>query len=113
MAIFGSPVIDTTVTIVTTIIASGGFWSWLQRRQDKNSTTTMMLKGLSHDRIIHVGTTYIRRGYVTLEEYDDFITYLYVPYAALGGNGTAEKVVNDVKRLPVYTKNGLKETPIV
>lgn len=102
MNIFGTPWIDTGVTIITTIIASGGFWSWLQRRQDKTSATALMLKGLAHDRIIHVGTSYIKRGYVTLEEYDDFITYLCTPYTALGGNGTAEKVVADVKKLPVH-----------
>lgn len=58
-----------------------------------------MLMGLGHDRIMNLGMNYIDRGYVTKEEYDDFVKYLYTPYIALGGNGTAEKLMREIERL--------------
>ena len=44
---------------------------------------------------------YIERGYITQEEYDSLYNYLYIPYKELGGNGTAERMVNEVKKLPI------------
>lgn len=58
-----------------------------------------MLMGLGHDRIMYLGMTYVDRGYITKEEYDDFVKYLYQPYEALGGNGTAEKLMREIERL--------------
>lgn len=46
--------------------------------------------------------SYIHRGYITKEEYDDLNAYLYDPYKEAGGNGSAEKVMMDVQKLPMY-----------
>lgn len=37
--------------------------------------------------------------------YENLYDYIYLPYKALGGNGTAEKVMKDVDNLPIITKN--------
>jgi hypothetical protein len=50
---------------------------------------------------VYLGTQYIKRGYVTKDEFENLHDYLFVPYKKLGGNGTAEKVMDDVKRLPM------------
>lgn len=96
---------DTWVSIViaifASVMASSGFWVYIQSRGHLKSSTTKLLMGLAHDRIIHVGTGYIVRGWVTYAEYEDFMVYLYEPYQAFGGNGLAQKVVEDVKRLPI------------
>ena len=60
-----------------------------------------MLLGLGHDRIIYLGGQYIKKGYVTEAEFENLNKYLYEPYKKLGGNGTAEKIMTDVKKLPI------------
>lgn len=46
----------------------------------------------------------IGRGYVTKDEYENLYKYLYKPYKALGGNGTAEKMIHEVNNLPMKTR---------
>ena len=60
-----------------------------------------MLLGLGHIKIIDICEKYIDRGYITQEEYDSLYNYLYIPYKELGGNGTAERLVQEVKHLPI------------
>ena len=60
-----------------------------------------VLKGIGHDRIISLGKEYCERGYITSDEYENLNDYLYKPYKALGGNGTAEKMMNQVNELPI------------
>lgn len=88
-------------SIVVSLVASGGFWAWLSRRDARRNATTQLLLGLAHDRIIHLGMGYIERGSVTKDEYEDFEKYLFGPYSAFGGNGLAEKVMAHVKLLPM------------
>lgn len=87
--------------IVGSLIASGGFWAWLSKRDTRRNATTQLLLGLAHDRIIHLGMGYIERGSITKDEYEDFEKYLYGPYSNFGGNGLAEKVMAHVKLLPM------------
>ena len=60
-----------------------------------------MILGLGHIKIIDICEKYIERGYITQEEYDSLYNYLYIPYKELGGNGTAERLVQEVKHLPI------------
>ena len=92
------------ITIALSVIASTGFWSYVMRRSDCKNDKLELLKGLAHDRIIHVGTNYINRGWLTYSEYEDFMNYLYLPYTKFGGNGLATKIVNDIKRLPMTSQ---------
>ena len=103
------------VTIMVAIFASSGFWtfltSWFSRRDDKKcrgdreiELQSKILKGLGHDRICFLGEMYLSRKpepYITRDEYENLHDYLYIPYKDLGGNGTAEKIMNEVKKLPV------------
>ena len=88
-------------TVVSSIVASGGFWAYLQKRDTRRNATTQLLLGLAHDRIIHLGMSYIERRSITKDEYEDLEKYLYGPYSAFGGNGLAEKVMTEVKLLPM------------
>lgn len=94
--------IQIIVAIVTSAVASSGLWAFVQKRMDKNDAKTRMLVGLAHDRIIYLGMAYIERGYVTQDEYENLFTYLYEPYAAMGGNGSAKKVIEEVNKLPIH-----------
>lgn len=60
-----------------------------------------MLKGLAHDRIISLGMEYIRKGEITKDQYNNLYAYLYKPYKKLDGNGSAEKIMKEVERLPL------------
>ena len=60
------------------------------------------LVGMGHDRIISLGSKYIERGYITKDEYENLNDYLFKPYKALGGNGTAEKIIREVDKLPLH-----------
>ena len=91
------------LTILSSVLASTGLWGLLTRIFEKNSTRkdaqTEMLIGLAHDRICYLGEKYIERGWITRAEYENLHDYLYMPYHALGGNGTAEKIMNEIKAM--------------
>lgn len=69
-------------------------------RDDERSEMISLLMGLSQSRIVEQGMIYIDRGYVTPDEFEDLHRYLYGPYSRLGGNGTAERIMHAVQRLP-------------
>lgn len=102
--------IEYLVTIVVAIFASTGFWSWLSNRSQGKSARDRLLMGIAHDRIIQLGEHYIQRGWITEDEYENLYDYLYIPYKEMGGNGTAQKVMEDVKRLPLKKRRGTHET---
>lgn len=91
--------------ITLAIIASSGLWTFIStmvsRRLDRKDAKSKLLLGLAHDRIIELGMIYIDRGYITKDEFENLHDYLYKPYEEMGGNGTAKKVVEDCKHLPI------------
>ena len=93
--------LEMVITVVCSVIASSGFWAFLSKRRDNNDAEAKMLLGLGHIKIIETCEKYIERGYIRQDEYDSLYNYLYLPYKELGGNGTAERMVNEVKKLPI------------
>ena len=74
----------------------------IQRRDAKKANPMAdMLKGLGHDRIIELGSHYIKEGSISRDEFENLNDYLYKPYQELGGNGTAEKIMEEVRKLPL------------
>ena len=90
------------VTVVCAIIASSGFWMFIQKKTDSKDVKTKMLVGLAHDRIIFLGMTYIERGWISQDEYENLHEYLYKPYEELGGNGSAKRIMAEVNKLPIH-----------
>lgn len=93
------------ITVVGSVLASSGIWAYFMKRLEKKDTRTQMLIGLGHDRIIFLGMSYIERGWITKDEYENIHDYLFVPYKALGGNGSAERVMKEVDKLPIKNIN--------
>ena len=89
------------ITSVVSIVASSGFWTYLQQRDKSKESTTRLLMGVAYDKITTLGIAYIERGWVTTDEYDDLNKYFFLPYKELGGNGTAERIMHQVRRLPM------------
>ena len=89
------------VSVLCASLATSGLWAYIAKRNDKKDAKTKMLVGLGHDRIVYLGVKYITRGYITRDEYENLHDYLYTPYKALGGNGSAEHIMDEVKDLPI------------
>lgn len=89
------------LTIIIAVLGSTGIWSWLESRREKKDGNTQILLGLGHDRICYLGKNYIKRGYITKEEYENLFDYLWKPYHARGGNGSAERIIKEVDKLPI------------
>lgn len=94
--------LKTAVTILVTLLGSAGFWGYLEARRSKKSANTRLLVGIAHDRITYLGMKYVERGSITQDEYENLNDYLYEPYAAAGGNGSARRVMEEVKKLPLH-----------
>lgn len=99
-------------TLLVAIFASSGFWAAITMiiqhqisKKDKEDQSQLkmnqMVLGLGHDRICFLGMSYIARGYITKDEYENLVTYLFEPYETLNGNGTAKLVIDKVKLLPM------------
>lgn len=98
------PWMQMMITIICSVIASSGFWSYIQKKSDKKDGRTKLLIGLAHDRIIELGMRYIERGWITQDEYENLNDYLFKPYKQEGGNGSAERVMEEVDKLPMHNK---------
>ena len=99
---------ETVVTLVLAIFASSGFWAFLlaivNKFFDRKSAKNQMILGLGHDRIISLCEKYLAQGWITSEDFENLHDYLFVPYKKMKGNGTAEKLMRDVEKLPIRKK---------
>lgn len=89
------------VAVSAFLASSGSFWVYLIRKYKHRDAVEELIMGLAHDKIVQLGICYIEKGFVTKDEYDDLIKYFWDPYSALGGDGSAERIVNIVKLLPL------------
>ena len=89
------------VPLAVAVLTSSGLWALVSKRADKNDVERKMLVGLAHDRITHLGMAYLTRGYITQDEYENLNDYLYQPYEKMGGNGSAKRIMEEVRKLPI------------
>jgi len=93
------------ISLVVAVIASSGLWTFLTRVYDnkkKHLTNSEKISlGVAHDRIMFLGNMFIKRGYIEPDEYENLHDYLYVPYKEMGGNGAAERLMQEVNKLPI------------
>lgn len=59
-----------------------------------------MCLGSLYDRTKFLAETYIKRGWVSVKEYEDWMHYLYQPYHNGGGDGTIDYLKDKLKELP-------------
>lgn len=105
---------DLLLKVAGIVFASTGFWTFLvtiiQKKLDKKNASSRMLLGLGHDKIKFLAERYIAQGYISSDDYEDLVKYLYEPYRAMGGNGTAEKLMEEVKKLPIKKVKAVQTT---
>lgn len=82
------------------VLGSSGFWAYWSKRGSDDDARTKLLVGLAHDRIMQGGRFYIDRRWISDDEYENLYDYLYKPYKELGGNGSAERVMDILTKLP-------------
>jgi len=94
--------LQVVVTVLVSILASGGFWNYLQSKHEKDDSRTKIILGLGYERIITLGLKYIDRGWITKDEYENLEHYIYRPYHELRpDDGSVRKVMQEVDRLPI------------
>lgn len=96
------PLLTVVSGIVTSLIASSGFWAHQTAKSTRNTAQQNLLMGLAHTRIMALCGKYIERGFITPEEYEDLVTYLYTPYLEMGGNGSVKRMMEtEINKLPI------------
>ena len=89
------------ITLLCALLASAGFWGFAIKILDKKSVKSKMILGLGHDRIMWLAMKYVERGNITQTEYENLRKYLYEPYKAMGGNGSVDRIMKEVDKLPI------------
>lgn len=96
--------LELALTIMGSVLASSGFWAFVQKKRSSNDAERELLIGIAHDRIMYLGGRYLEQGWCTQDEYENLKVYLYAPYSRAGGNGSAERMMRDVdSRVDVLT----------
>lgn len=71
---------------------------------DRMELIEAMCLGSLYDRAKFLGEQYISRGYITTDEYEDWLKYLYTPYHAGGGDGTIDRIKTELDRMSMLVK---------
>lgn len=88
---------------VSQILASSGFWAYLKYKDDSKDAIKRLMMGLGYEKVTTLGLEYLKRGWITRDELDEYRRYFVEPYIALGGNGVAERIYEDVGKLPFHS----------
>ena len=91
--------------VITTLLGSSGIWMWAKTRSDRNNSEDQLLLEVAKNQLTVLGRTYLERGYITMDEYEEYEAE-YKLYSALGGNGLAKRIFKQVDELPMMP-NGI------
>jgi hypothetical protein len=97
-------ILQMVITALTAVAASSGFWLYINPKRDNRELSRRLLIGLAHDRIVCLSMTYIERGFITRDEYENLRMFLYEPYLELGANGSAQRLMKEVDNLPLFNE---------
>lgn len=78
---------------------------WAKTRSDRNNSEDQLLLEVAKNQLTVLGRSYLERGYITMDEYEEYEAE-YKLYSALGGNGLAKRVFKQVDELPMMP-NGI------
>lgn len=93
------------IALIGIIFASNGLWTFMltvwTTKHRKQSAESRLLLGLAFNRIIEISHRYIDAGEIDTDEYKELNHYLFEPYEESGGDGTAKRMIEEVKKLPL------------
>ena len=90
---------------LTALLGGSGIWAWAKARNERNDSEDRLLLQVAKNQLVHQGRKYLKRGYITMDEYEEYDSEFKV-YEALGGNGLARRVFKQVDELPILP-NGI------
>lgn len=90
---------------ITALLGGSGIWAWAKAKADHNDNANKLLLTISRNQLIEFGHEYIERGYITMDEYEEYEAE-YKIYSDLGGNGLARRIFEQVDNLPMMP-NGI------
>lgn len=90
---------------VTALLGGSGIWAWAKAKNEHNDAEEKLLLQVAKNQLVNQGRTYLKRGYTTMDEYEEYESEFKV-YEALGGNGLARRVFKQVDDLPILP-NGI------
>ena len=99
------------ITLIGVVFGSSGISAilvaalnnhWTKKKQSSGKLDAIMeaQKVLMVDRVHDLGSSYIKRGYITLDEKEGLVE-MYQAYKGLGGNGHLKTVMDEVDQLDV------------
>lgn len=89
-----------TNPILSALFGAPGMWAWVKTKTDGNNNSAKLLLAVSRNQLIALGRTYLERGYITMDEYEEYESEYHI-YSALGGNGLARRIFEQVDDLPM------------
>lgn len=95
---------DLANPLISAVFGAPGIWAWAKTKADRNDNVAKLLLSVSKNQLITLGRTYIERGYITMDEYEEYEAE-YQIYSSLGGNGLARRVFEQVDDLPMVPNN--------
>lgn len=89
-----------TNPLITTVLSGPGIWAWAKTRTQRNDAEDKLLLQIAKNQLVVQGREYLKRGYITMDEYEEYEAE-YQIYSALGGNGLARRIFEQVDELPM------------
>lgn len=90
--------------LITTVLSGPGIWAWAKTRTQRNDSEDMLLLKVAKNQLVTQGRNYLKRGYITMDEYEEYESE-YKVYSHLGGNGLARRIFEQVDELPMMPSN--------
>ena len=94
-----------TNPLITTVLSGPGIWAWAKTRTQRNDSEDKLLLQVAKNQLVSQGREYLKRGYITMDEYEEYESE-YSVYSCLGGNGLARRIFEQVDELPMVP-NGI------
>ena len=89
---------------ITALLGGSGIWAWAKAKSERIDAEDKLLLQVAKNQLVNQGHKYLKRGYITMDEYEEYESEFKV-YEALGGNGLARRVFKQVDELPILPNN--------
>lgn len=90
---------------LTALLSSPGILAWVKSRKQRDNSIDKLLLQVAKNQLVSQGRKYLKRGYIMMDEYEEYESE-YQVYSALGGNGLARRIFEQVDELPMMP-NGI------
>lgn len=96
------------VTIVVAVIASTGFWTFLQKVISKPRALDRLVLALTQERFVCFAQKSIDQGNITRQDYK-ILMDIFKPYKEADGDGLVDKYWAEINKLPLVEERGVSD----